>query len=98
MQVSSEQKVSPAKAVVAEMDQVKRPGLAIISAQLTPYRLHFLRRVANELDAVRLFSVFTHDVGESGYLYAPALTMRPTSTSFRSSTLGDPALLAGEGC
>jgi len=77
MQVSSEQKVSPAKAVVAEMDQVKRPGLAIINGQPTPYRLHFLRRVAKELDAVRLFSVFTHEGGDNAWTVTPPQEINP---------------------
>ena len=46
MQVSSEQKVSPAKEAATAADQIQRPGLAIINGQPTPYQLHFLRRMA----------------------------------------------------
>lgn len=37
-----------------------RPAVAIISNEPTPYRLHVLRRIARELHAVQLHSLFTH--------------------------------------
>lgn len=43
----------------------KKPGLAIISNELTPYRLHLHRRIASEIPELRLWSVFTHETASS---------------------------------
>ena len=79
MQVSSEQKLSgaPGGASAAVLDHKQRPALAIISGQPTPYRLHFLRRVARELNEVRLFSVFTHEGGDNAWMVAPPAEINP---------------------
>src|SRR6266850_6364186 len=79
MQVSSEQKLSnaPGRGNLASVDERKRPALAIISGQPTPYRLHFLRRVARELTEVRMFGVFTHEGGDNAWTVAPPQEINP---------------------
>lgn len=62
-----------------------RPGgappvdLAIIANTNTPYRTHLHRRIARELPEVRLWSVFTHEVGTSPWLGQPPQEIRPVS-------------------
>src|SRR5437016_6168044 len=75
MQVSPEQKVAGGN--VSLTQDIKHPGLAIISAQPAPYRLHFLKRVARELTEVRLFSVFTHEGGDNAWTVAPPAEIKP---------------------
>src|SRR3954466_2234534 len=78
MQVSSEEKLSAAPGSAAGVGEKKdRPALAIISGQPTPYRLHFLKRVAQELNQVRLFSVFTHEGGDNAWSVAPPTEINP---------------------
>src|SRR5262245_40882897 len=38
----------------------EKPKFVIVADAPTPYRLHFHRRIANELTEVQLLSVFTH--------------------------------------
>ncbi|HEV8293538.1 MAG TPA: glycosyltransferase [Tepidisphaeraceae bacterium] len=79
MQLSSEQKsaVSPGEGSAAASNSKERPALAIISGQPTPYRLHFLGRVARELNEVRLYSVFTHEGGDNAWKVAPPQEINP---------------------
>jgi glycosyltransferase involved in cell wall biosynthesis len=67
---------SPANRVL-DSEANLRPAVAIISPQQTPYRLHFLRRVAQELRDVRLFSVFTHEMGDSTWTLPSPPEIRP---------------------
>jgi len=49
------------------------PAVAIISNSQTPYRLHLHRRIAAELNCIRLFSVYTHQISNSNWkFHAPA--------------------------
>lgn len=45
----------------------ERPGLAIVSNGLPPYRLHLHRRIAREIPELRLWSVLTHLDGSSAW-------------------------------
>lgn len=54
-----------------------RPTVAIISNALTPYRLHFHRRVVRELTGVDWWSIFTHDVSNAPWQIAEATEIRP---------------------
>jgi glycosyltransferase involved in cell wall biosynthesis len=60
----SEERSSPAGRVSTTIGQPATPAapinLAIVSNSITPYRVHVHRRIARELPAVRLNSVFTH--------------------------------------
>jgi glycosyltransferase involved in cell wall biosynthesis len=47
----------------------RKPGLAIISNEQTPYRLHFHRRIAAEIPELCLWSVFTHELASSPWQY-----------------------------
>jgi glycosyltransferase involved in cell wall biosynthesis len=53
------------KPVAAPSIRDSRPGLAIISNEQTPYRLHLHRRIATELPELRLWSLFTHEKASS---------------------------------
>ena len=79
MHVSSEQKLTVASGggSAALADPKERPALAIISGQPTPYRLHFLGRVARELSEVQLYSVFTHEGGDNAWKVAPPQEISP---------------------
>jgi len=81
MQVSSEQKLMVASGggSAAPADSKERPALAIISGQPTPYRLHFLVRVARELSEVRLYSVFTHEGGDNAWTVTAPSEINPLS-------------------
>jgi glycosyltransferase involved in cell wall biosynthesis len=53
--------------------------LAIICNSLTPYRLHFHRRIVAELPRVRLWTVFTHEAGDSPRAHDPPPDINPIS-------------------
>ena len=59
------------------MGPAGRPGLAIINGQPTPYRLHFLGRVAREINEIRVYSVFTHEGGDNAWTVAPPREINP---------------------
>lgn len=46
-----------------------RPSIAIISNSQTPYRLHLHQRIARELPAIRLCSIFTHETSNSPWIF-----------------------------
>lgn len=50
---------------MANSNPEARPGLAYIAPQQTPYRLHLLLRIARELPQITLYSMFTHEFGDS---------------------------------
>lgn len=54
-----------------------RPVVAIISNALTPYRLHFHRRLVRELPAIEWWSLFTHDVSNAPWAPADEADIRP---------------------
>jgi glycosyltransferase involved in cell wall biosynthesis len=54
-----------------------RPVVAVISNALTPYRLHFHRRLARELPAFEWWSLFTHDVSNAPWGPADEAEIRP---------------------
>lgn len=54
-----------------------RPGLAIISNEQTPYRLHLHRRIAAEIPELRLWSLFTHETASSPWKLAPCPEINP---------------------
>ena len=54
-----------------------RPAIAIISNSQTPYRLHLHRRIAAEIPAIHLFSVFTHEFSNSKWKYQEAPEINP---------------------
>jgi glycosyltransferase involved in cell wall biosynthesis len=47
--------------------RLDRPGLAIVSQELTPYRVHLHRRVAREIPELKLWSLVTWDPARSGW-------------------------------
>jgi glycosyltransferase involved in cell wall biosynthesis len=51
--------------------------LAIIANSNAPYRTHLHRRIAREMPEVRLWSVFTHEVGTSPWVGQPPEEIRP---------------------
>ena len=54
-----------------------RPIVAVISNALTPYRLHFHRRLARELPGVEWWSLFTHDISNAPWQMADESEIRP---------------------
>jgi glycosyltransferase involved in cell wall biosynthesis len=46
-----------------------RPGLAIIAPELTPYRIHFHRRIVREIPELRLWSLVVRDSARSFWKY-----------------------------
>lgn len=52
---------------MANSNPEARPGLAYIAPQQTPYRLHLLLRIARELPQITLYSMFTHEFGDSNW-------------------------------
>lgn len=56
-----------------------RPAVAIIANSHTPYRAHLHRRIARELTAIRLFSVFTHDQSNSPWAASNDSEINPVS-------------------
>lgn len=56
-----------------------RPALAIVANALTPYRLHFHRRIVCELPEVALWSLFTHDQSDSPWSAEPPADIRPVA-------------------
>ena len=51
--------------------------VAIVANSNTPYRTHLHRRFVNEIPEVRLWSLFTHEVGTSPWLGQPPAEIRP---------------------
>lgn len=56
-----------------------RPALAVVTNALTPYRLHFHRRIVRELPEVALWSLFTHDQSDSPWAAEPPDDIRPVA-------------------
>lgn len=56
-----------------------RPGLAIVSNGLTPYRLHLHRRIAREIPALKLWSLLTHQEGASAWALEPPAEIGPVA-------------------
>src|SRR4051812_6751442 len=54
-----------------------RPVLAVVSNALTPYRLHYPRRIALELPEVELWSLFTHGRSSAPFAAGPPPEIRP---------------------
>jgi glycosyltransferase involved in cell wall biosynthesis len=52
----------PNRAVVGVPEDTAKVQMAVISNEPTPYRLHVLRRMANELDGVHVHNIFTHTI------------------------------------
>jgi len=53
------------------------PVVAIIANSLTPYRLHFHRRLVRELPEWQWWSLFTHDVSNAPWALTEAQEIRP---------------------
>lgn len=53
------------------------PVLAIIANEQTPYRMHLHRRIAEELQEVELWSLFTHELASSPWRYVDSPEIRP---------------------
>jgi glycosyltransferase involved in cell wall biosynthesis len=53
--------------------------VAIIANTSTPYRTHVHRRIAREMPEVRLWTVFTHELGTSPWVAEPPAEIRPVS-------------------
>ena len=51
--------------------------IAVVANSSTPYRTHFHRRVVHEMPEVRLWSLYTHEVGTSPWLDPPPQEIRP---------------------
>jgi glycosyltransferase involved in cell wall biosynthesis len=51
--------------------------VAIVANSNTPYRTHLHRRFVQEIPEVRLWSLFTHEVGTSPWLGQPPAEIRP---------------------
>jgi glycosyltransferase involved in cell wall biosynthesis len=56
---------------------MSRPVVAIISNALTPYRLHFHRRLVREQPGIEWWSLFTHDVSNAPWALADEHEIRP---------------------
>lgn len=69
-----------------------RPAVAIIANSHTPYRAHLHRRIARELAAIKLFSVFTHDQSNSPWAASNDSEINPVSFGAGESS-GDQARL-----
>ncbi len=46
---------------------MSRPGLAVVSQELTPYRVHLHRRIVREIPEVKLWSLVTWDPARTGW-------------------------------
>ena len=53
--------------------------VAVVANTSTPYRTHLHRRIVHEMPEVRLWSVYTHELGTSPWLDPPPLEIRPVS-------------------
>src|SRR3954451_22261886 len=51
--------------------------VAVVANSNTPYRTHLHRRFVREMPEVRLWSLFTHEVGTSPWLGQPPAEIRP---------------------
>lgn len=56
---------------------MKKPAIAIIANEQTPYRLHLHRRIAAELPQVELWSLFTHELASSPWPHQDCPEIRP---------------------
>jgi glycosyltransferase involved in cell wall biosynthesis len=54
-----------------------RPSVAIVANSIAPYRVHLHRRIARELPAIRLWTVFTHEESSSPWAFAPPPEIGP---------------------
>src|SRR5438876_5016334 len=64
---------SAASAGVAPAD------VAVVANSSTPYRTHLHRRIVKEMPEVRLWSLYTHELGTSPWLDPPPPEIRPVS-------------------
>ncbi|MFO0807401.1 MAG: glycosyltransferase [Gemmataceae bacterium] len=64
----------------------ERPAVAAIHNALTPYRLHYHRRIVREMPEVELWSVFTHDTSDSPWAAQPPADIRPIAFGSGEST------------
>lgn len=53
------------------------PVVALISNSLTPYRLHFHRRLVREVGGIEWWSLFTHDVSNAPWSLSDEAEIRP---------------------
>jgi len=58
-------------------NNLRRLRLAIIANAPTPYRTHFHRRVARELQGVELWSLYSHGISNSSWAHATDPITRP---------------------
>src|SRR5262245_34933768 len=54
-----------------------RPAVAIVSNAVTPYRLHFHRRIVREMPEIDLWSLFTHAESNAPWAQEPPADIRP---------------------
>lgn len=75
----------PGRAAQAAAAQGGRPAapspgvadIAVIANSSTPYRTHLHRRIVQEMPEVRLWSVYTHELGTSPWVDPPPQEIRP---------------------
>ena len=53
--------------------------VAVVANTSTPYRTHLHRRIVQEMPEIRLWSLFTHELGTSPWLDPPPQEIRPVS-------------------
>src|SRR5215212_1963217 len=51
--------------------------VAVVANSSTPYRTHLHRRIVQEMPEVRLWSLYTHEIGTSPWLDPPPQEIRP---------------------
>lgn len=56
-----------------------RPGVAIITNSVPPYREHVHLRIARELPEIKLYTVCTHDSADSRWAHRPSPEINPIS-------------------
>jgi glycosyltransferase involved in cell wall biosynthesis len=67
----------PARFISCSVRSMSRPVVAIISNALTPYRLHFHRRLVREASGIEWWSLFTHDQSNAPWPAEAEAEIRP---------------------
>jgi glycosyltransferase involved in cell wall biosynthesis len=67
-----------------------RPAVAMVANSFPPYRLHAHLRIVRELPQIKLFSVFTHEIGSAAWAFDPPPEINPVKfgPGERQSDLG----------
>src|SRR5215510_352840 len=58
-------------------EPMQQPVVAIISNSLTPYRLHYHRRLIREVPGIAWHSLFTHDISNAPWGLEAEAEIRP---------------------